>query len=364
VEVRSRCLRVRVALWLVAVALLSITACSAGSRLNTVVSERPHVASIFTASIKGFSIDHIALSGNLVAFGYEATWSSTGGPNEVRVINLLDGSNKLLAKSAWKSGMTDWVEATGDWIFWTDTAEVPSDASRPAPWAIYGIHWPNGKPVVLARSTFDSPEPVPRAGAGKLVWFQMQRRGSPATSIRYFDSATRKVATVVTLALPPSSIGATPQGPIWDSITPAGKSDLWTVGWAGGPPRRLTTTGAARNVRVSSDGRLAAWEIGNVTASGGLAFGDPLENRIRVLRDPSLVGPVAGASFIAYFADGSNALGVTTTGDAKPAYTATGDLDVACRFSADGDRLAFCTSPPDYTRTPTTITIHVDRVSQ
>lgn len=111
--------------------------------------------------VSGVEVDHLALFGHWLAYSRATTDGPDPDVNQVVVVDLATSTTRTVARTRWPHGQTDWVEGTGNWIFWTDQQQEGSDAIVDIPWKIYGEDLATGTRVKIAQSEFASPPPVP-----------------------------------------------------------------------------------------------------------------------------------------------------------------------------------------------------------
>jgi hypothetical protein len=296
--------------------------------------------------VQGATVDHLALFGRWVAYAVNHSNSKGAVVRQVEAIDLDTKRTRVVAGTGWPQGQTDWVEGTGNWIFWTDQQQQGSDNVPAMQWRILGQDLTTDRKIVVAQSTFVSPVPIPRAGAGKLVWFEENRPSTPTVTIKAFDTATGITRPLVKDIPAPTGISAGLTFASYDLATPPSGSNLWRIPWSGGRPTQLTTDDRSRDVRSAADSETSVWEKADTGDPTGMSAGDPgRPSTVIPLGQPGASNAVPGDGFAAYLASDGTVQAVPITVNPVPATLSTQTPSVPCRVAVDHDRIAFCQAP-------------------
>lgn len=317
---------------------------------------------VLSLQVTNPTVTHLALGDRYLAYTQAKSGVPQDFPNEVVAVDLATHRARVIARTAWRRGQSDWVVTDGDWVFWTDQSIAGADSPTGLRWTIRGADLRTGRRVVLARNTFDSPVPLPVAGAGKVLWAQQAAPDSSANTLQEYVIRAGRVKQLATLPAGqlPDQLAVGRRGNYYDAINAADRtSAVWRVAAEGGRPQRVTTTGTARAVAVDPGSAVIAWSNGPLTAdptSFTVATEAHPERAVRTVRSGIEYDLRVGRGFASYLTQ-SGTLRVVRLGDAKPVDIAT-DVAIPCRTSVSANRIAYCRQGATDGR----ITLTVDRV--
>lgn len=308
-------------------------------------------------SLTNSTVTHVALGNKWLAYSQAKSGVPQHFPNEVVAVDLSDHSSRVVGHTAWPKGQSDWVVTDGDWVFWTDQNIAGADNPRGLRWTIRGVNVRTKKKVTLAKNTFDSPVPLPVAGAGKVLWAQQADPDSASNVLREFVIGTGKTRNVA--AVPsgwvPDQLAIGRDARYFDAVSSDGKkSDVWRVA-SMATPHRVTNTGRARGVAADPSSTTTAWSDGSVTSdpwSFTVANGDRPQRTVRSGVEYDLHVGSAFASYITQ--DGG--LWIVPNGSTRSRRIAKA-VAIPCRTSVAADRIAYCTQSPTTGR----MTLRIDR---
>lgn len=312
--------------------------------VNQPIGASFRVAHRLSLPISNPTVTHVALGSKWLVYSQAKSGVPQQFPNEVRAVDLTSKKTRLVARSAWPKGQSDWVLTDGDWVYWTDQSIAGADSPVGLHWRIDGRNLRTGRPVTVAKSAFDSPVPLPVAANGKVVWAQQARSGSTASVIQEYDENTSRTTKLATLpaGAAPDQLAIGRAGVYFDATAPTGTtSDVWRVGAPGKPAHRITTNGHARAVVADPASTVTAWSDTSGTSdprSFTIARADVPR---RVVRSGVEYDLHLGNGFASYIS-AAGVLTVTPIGSTTQRRIATA-LSIPCRTSVDTNRIAYCT---------------------
>jgi hypothetical protein len=310
--------------------------------------EPAHLTAVTRTSlpVRGATVEHLTLFGRWVGYAVNHSDAKGSVARQVEAIDVSTKQVRAVATSSWPQGQTDWVEGTGNWIFWTDQQQQGSDQVPSMKWRILGEDLSTGRKVTVAESPFPSPVPIPRAGAGRLAWFEQAKPAVATVTIKAFDTTTATTRVLLDGVQAPSGITAGPTFVTYDLLTSATKSNLWRLPWTGGQPTQVTTDDHSRNARSADDSDTAVWEQATTGDASGLSAGDPSQPaHVVSLGLPGASNAVPGDGFVALLAADGSVQAAPITAQPTPVTLSTTVPGVPCRIAVDKDRVAFCQAP-------------------
>jgi hypothetical protein len=302
------------------------------------------------------SVGHLALEGPDVLFVGCQHCREGDNPNQVVALDLRTGHQRVLARSSFRGGITDWVEGSGGAVVFTDSSRVQSDDDANTRWTLDEVALTGGPVHVLDSShgRSDPDLPIVRAGGGYAVWPAADRQHHEYQDIRIANLTTLRQRVVAT-GVKSTDIGVgdgrivfgTTDGDV-HSVTLDGRSQVAVYQGGSAAWARVTSGGLALWAEPRYDDPSSLW---TAPTSGGSAR--------QVFTGYNQMA-VAGSDFAAFLGDPDAGAFVTVvplvggspiTIDQQP-WAPT-------RFAASGDEFAYGTAA-DNENPP--VTLHVVRV--
>lgn len=303
-------------------------------------------------------VDHLSVFGNWIGFG---SARDSQDDNTVWVINRTTGAMRHVATSAWAGGQTDWVEGTGDWLFWTDQSFEPTDTTVPA-WTLKGMNLLTGRMVELDHSdSWPSPTPIPRAANGYVVWYRAASKALAHTSetVWTFDPTTGKKEKVGTGLYGPMAPG---KGFIAFARPVAGtpRTSMAEIDLSTGKIRDIVGASDAGNPRTADGSDLLVWLAPSVNDPTSVNWQVGPSGAQSSAPQEAPYSAVPGTDFIAFGGGLSGSVSVINAADPHDELTLTpNNAFVPCRVAASGNTVAWCEQ-----QSPTQIAVRTADIDQ
>ena len=354
-----------------ALALTAALACACQSPGTTVAQPRVtgtthastspggsgHVRAERQVALPPGRVGHVTLAGERVLI---AVGTGSHSPDRVLVAEPGTRRTRELARTAWRGGLMDWVEATGDTVVFTDQDREQSDAERDTRWRMYALDLATGRRRVLASSGNRATAwvPLPRAMESQVVWAQPGTAPGRFTEFVWAPGQAAPRAVLRDAQLQPGTESVTAHQLVYVGPPASARGaggDIYALDLtAGSRPRPLTTTGLV--MRSWARGGHVVWEnhIGPAEDPAVEHLDDPYSHWAAPLAQPgsarrlqhgySSGNVVVGDTFAAWLEQDGRIGLAALDGSWHTTIDAEVGASVPARLAADGPRLAYGTT--------------------
>ncbi len=288
-------------------------------------------------------VSHLTLWSHYLAFATAGATAQTPAlPNQIKVIDTNTGTTRTVARSAYPTGLSDWLGGTGDWLVWTDQPREQDDSAMDVTWTMHLTNLVTGTDRVIASSTrAERLVPLPSAGDGYVAWAQLTAAGT-GTEIRTLPVAGGPARVVVADAAP-SSVTVSAGYVVYDGDSAHGR-DVFEVPVTGGTPIQVSTSGHALYPQAAA-GRVVWQEPpdGDPDALWQARLG-PAPQPAQVLAGtPNHGNAVPGTNFVVFWNVDTATEVVGLTGDkpARAVLASTHPAAVPPRLTSSDNRVAW-----------------------
>ena len=237
----------------------SPSAASSGSSTPTssglTITDEGHIG------LPSANVGPLALDDRTVLFPFASDGSSDW--DSVARVDFDTKAHRTVARTEFPQGFINWVDATGDWVTWTDQARRQADDAPKVLWRVWAKNLRTDKTVLLATNKNIADPYVPQVHAqDDVVYWTQAEANRTAREFSWKAGAGQPPKAILRHAeMTPGSETSSNGDLVYlsKSAKPGGKGhttggDCWTVPLDGtGRPTPLTRTGLAMGCSASDD---------------------------------------------------------------------------------------------------------------